>query len=358
MRRARQRWIGAALLGLGLAALLAAHTWFFKPLSIDWFYARTFARLALHNESAELTRASLATLLRYDRDTLDREGQLAYDTFDYVLSLRLEGEALRERRPLPGDAAYYAWCVRWHTGTELTPHQVHELGVAEVERLEARIDDVASRRGLVKAETGAPAGSARPWEPPFSGTGEIRRVGWDGSGLPMSLAGATEPPRRTWAQYAIREAAQGKARAADFAAYRDGLALYAAHFAQQAGVSREPLEEIAQLRHATESAALGVVDGGVHEQSWTRDQAQAYLLAHSILGAAAAAAAIEHLLAHPGQALAAPIGLRKIIELRDRAAVALGAQFDLGQFHRELLGHGALPLGVLESAMDAWIARR
>ena len=160
MRRTRQRWTVCALLGLGLAALLAAHTWFFKPLSIDWFYARTFARLALHNESAELTRASLATLLRYDRATLDPEGQLAYDTFDYVLSMQLEGEALRQRHPLPGDPAYYAWCVRWHTGTELTPRQVHELGVAEVKRLEARIDDLAHRRGLAeRPQQGQSSGS-------------------------------------------------------------------------------------------------------------------------------------------------------------------------------------------------------
>ncbi len=181
-RRTRRRWVGPAPLVLAATALLGVHTWFFKPLRIDGFYARTFAQFALDPQDAALTRASFATLLRYDRGGLDREAQLAYDTLDYVLGMQLEGAELRQRGTPPDDPAYYAWCVRWHTATELTPNQAHELGVAEVERLEADIAAVTNRRAPVHADA--------------TGAQQIRRVSWGGSALPTPLAEAAAGAQR------------------------------------------------------------------------------------------------------------------------------------------------------------------
>ncbi len=107
-----------------------------------------------------------------------------------------------------------------------------------------------------------------------------------------------------------------------------------------------------------QAAARGVVDSGIHARRWTPEQASVYLLAHGALPADAALRAIDHIVAHPGEALAAPAGLRKILGLRDRAMDALGSDFDLEQFHREVQRHGALPFDVLDDAIDAWIARR
>jgi uncharacterized protein (DUF885 family) len=343
MRPTRTRIIvRTTLLALGVVALLAAHSWIFKPLRIDWFYARTFAQFALHGATPELARASLATLLRYDRGDLDREGRLEYDTLDYVLSMQLEGDAARQlhaRRDAPADPAYYAWCVRRHTATELTPNQAHELGVAQVQRLHAQVDAAAQQRRQGTAADPVP-----------------RRVVWRGTEQAVPLAAAAGAvPRMTWARYAIAEAAQAEAHDADFfAAYRAGAALFAA----QAGAQAATGDDLAYLQDVLQRAVYGVVDSGLHERRWTHEQARAYLLVHGAPSATEAAQMIERVLAHPGRALAAPVGLHQLLELRDRAAQALGAEFDLGQFQSELLRHGALPFGVLEAAIDAWIAGR
>jgi uncharacterized protein (DUF885 family) len=99
-----------------------------------------------------------------------------------------------------------------------------------------------------------------------------------------------------------------------------------------------------------------VIDTGVHTQHWTRDQMVQYFHDHSSIEETTIQTEVDRYISWPGQALAYKIGQLEILDLRDRAKKALGDKFDLRAFHDEVLDSGALPLDVLSSRIDAWIA--
>jgi uncharacterized protein (DUF885 family) len=101
-----------------------------------------------------------------------------------------------------------------------------------------------------------------------------------------------------------------------------------------------------------------VLDTGIHDKHWTRDQAVAFFRAHSSNNEATIQSETDRYIAWPGQALAYKIGQRKFLELRERAARELGARFDLRAFHDAALADGSLPLDVLEARIDSWITRQ
>ncbi len=101
-----------------------------------------------------------------------------------------------------------------------------------------------------------------------------------------------------------------------------------------------------------------VVDTGLHDKRWTRQQVVDFFHAHSTSDEIEVQSETDRYIAIPSQALAYKIGQLKILELREKAKQALGARFDLRGFHDAVLGSGALPLDVLEQQVDAWIASR
>ncbi|HJP69870.1 MAG TPA: DUF885 family protein, partial [Sphingomicrobium sp.] len=101
-----------------------------------------------------------------------------------------------------------------------------------------------------------------------------------------------------------------------------------------------------------------VVDTGIHSKGWTRDQAIAYMLANSGESKTDATAEVERYIAIPSQAVAYKIGSLTIQRLRDEAKAKLGPKFDIREFHAQILGSGALPLSILESKIDRWIAAK
>lgn len=141
-------------------------------------------------------------------------------------------------------------------------------------------------------------------------------------------------------------------------AYVEGWGLYAESLGAELGFYTDPYQKLGNLFAESWRAVRLVVDTGMHAQGWTREQAIDYMLAHTAAGRTDATAEIERYIAWPGQALAYKIGQMKFRELRTRAETALGARFDVRDFHARVLGDGALPLAVLEARIDAWIRER
>ena len=141
-------------------------------------------------------------------------------------------------------------------------------------------------------------------------------------------------------------------------AYVEGWGLYAETLGRELGVYSDPYQYFGYLDSQLFRAIRLVVDTGIHSKGWTRDRTIQYILDNSSRGRSNATAETERYIAIPGQALAYKIGQMKISELRARAEKALGPRFDIREFHAQVLMTGALPLAVLEKKIDDWIAAK
>ena len=139
-------------------------------------------------------------------------------------------------------------------------------------------------------------------------------------------------------------------------AFAEGWALYAETLWPELGVETDPGSRFGGLNDEMLRAMRLVVDSGIHAMGWSRDQAIAYMLDHSAMGRPDVTAEVERYIAIPGQALAYKVGQLTILREKAKARAALGAHFDPRAFHAQVLGTGALPMGVLEAKIDGWIA--
>ena len=143
-----------------------------------------------------------------------------------------------------------------------------------------------------------------------------------------------------------------------FTAFSEGWALYTEQLAWELGFQDRPLDNLGRLQGEMMRAVRLVVDTGMHDKRWTREQAIAYMLEKTGMPETDVVAEIERYLVMPGQALAYKVGMQKILELRERAKSKLGDDFDLAAFHDLVLTGGDLPLALLEARVDAWIAEQ
>src|SRR5688572_4956944 len=139
-------------------------------------------------------------------------------------------------------------------------------------------------------------------------------------------------------------------------AYSEGWGLYAVYLGYEMGIYKDPAARFGALDAELWRAIRLVTDTGIHYKGWTRQQTLDYMLANSPAEQTRAVSEAERFSAIPGQALAYKIGQLKIVELRKRAEKALGAKFNVAEFHDEVLRDGAVPLEVLEAKIDRWIA--
>ncbi|HVR90501.1 MAG TPA: DUF885 domain-containing protein [Novosphingobium sp.] len=139
-------------------------------------------------------------------------------------------------------------------------------------------------------------------------------------------------------------------------AYAEGWALYAETLGYEMGFYKDPYSRFGTLDDEMLRAMRLVVDTGIHSKGWTRDQSIEYMLANSGMGRTDATAEVERYIAIPSQALAYKVGALTIQRLRKKAQDALGAKFDIREFHNQVLATGALPMPVLEKKIDDWIA--
>jgi uncharacterized protein (DUF885 family) len=139
-------------------------------------------------------------------------------------------------------------------------------------------------------------------------------------------------------------------------AYVEGWALYAETLGREMGLYEDPNAYAGYLMLDMVRAARLVVDTGLHAKGWTRAQAIAFLVDEAGSTEADARVAVERYMAWPAQALGYKVGALKIMELRQRAQAQLGPAFSLARFHDAVLAEGTLPLALLESRINAWIA--
>ena len=138
-------------------------------------------------------------------------------------------------------------------------------------------------------------------------------------------------------------------------AFVEGWALYAETLGPELGLYKDPYQKFGALSFDAWRASRLVVDTGIHWLSWSREQAIQFLTSHTALSRTEAEEEVDRYTVLPAQALAYKIGEREILDLRDRAKAALGEKFDLRRFHEALLKDGAMPLPILDQKMMHWI---
>ncbi|MEZ4362329.1 MAG: DUF885 domain-containing protein [Kofleriaceae bacterium] len=145
---------------------------------------------------------------------------------------------------------------------------------------------------------------------------------------------------------------------ASYVAFIEGWALYSERLGKEVGFFQDPYSDYGRLQDEMLRAIRLVVDTGLHAKKWPRDKVVQFFRDHSTIDEISIQAETNRYIAIPGQALGYKVGQLTILRLRESAQAELGAAFDLRAFHDELLGAGALPLDVLEQRLKAWIERR
>jgi uncharacterized protein (DUF885 family) len=143
-----------------------------------------------------------------------------------------------------------------------------------------------------------------------------------------------------------------------YTAYIEGWALYSERLGKEIGFYKDPYSDYGRLDDEILRAVRLVVDTGAHYKKWTREQMVQYMRDHTSSNEATIQSETDRYIAWPGQALAYKVGQLTILRLRDKAKAELGDKFDIRAFHDEILGSGPLPLDVLEPRISAWIVEQ
>ena len=144
-------------------------------------------------------------------------------------------------------------------------------------------------------------------------------------------------------------------RYSGYTAFVEGWGLYSEKLAEEMGFYQDPYSKFGQLTYEMWRACRLVVDTGMHALGWTRQEAIDFMLSHTAKTENDVTVEIDRYIAWPGQALAYKIGELKIRELRSKAEKELGDDFNIRDFHDVVLGHGAVPLDILEQHVDDYI---
>jgi len=144
----------------------------------------------------------------------------------------------------------------------------------------------------------------------------------------------------------------------DYTAFVEGWAFYSERLGKDVGRYQDPYSDYGRLENEMWRAIRLVVDTGVHEKHWSRDQMVAYFHRYTAMDEPNVQSEVDRYIAWPGQALAYKLGQLEILKLREFAKEQLGNKFDIRAFHDEILGGGALPLDVLDKRVREWVAKQ
>ncbi|KRD80285.1 DUF885 family protein [Lysobacter sp. Root983] len=323
---------------------------------------------------------------------------------------------------LPNGQAWYAFNARQRTTTNLSPAQIHQIGLDEVARIHGEIRKVMTQVGFkgslqdffkfmqtdprfsFKSEDALLAHyraleakinqkipqqfslvpkapfeirAVEPFRAQSAAGGEYRSPSEDGSRPGVFYVNTYDlPTRKTWDaedlylheaipghhfQLALQQELTGIPAFRRFGgetAFIEGWGLYAESLGKDLGVYTDPYDYFGYLQNELWRAIRLVTDTGLHSKGWTREQVIKYMLDNSAESETQSTAEAERYIAWPGQALAYKIGELKIQELRRKAEKELGPKFDVREFHAEVLKDGSVALDVLEQKIDRWIASK
>ncbi|HUD54500.1 MAG TPA: DUF885 domain-containing protein [Terracidiphilus sp.] len=147
-------------------------------------------------------------------------------------------------------------------------------------------------------------------------------------------------------------------RFSEYDAYSEGWAFYAERLGKEVGFYQDPYSEYGRLENEMWRSVRLVVDTGVHDEHWTRQQMIDFFRQHTAMDDNNISTEVDRYIAWPGQAIAYKLGQMKILELRQHVKDALGSRFDIRSFHDAILNEGPLPLDILDARMKAWIAQQ
>ena len=323
---------------------------------------------------------------------------------------------------LPDGKDWYGHNVKQMTTTTLTPQQIHDIGLSEVERIRTEMDKVIESSGFegsfeefthflrtdpqfyfTEAEdlldeyrniakkadlemvkifgklprlpygiVEIPEYMAKSQTTAYYNSGSIE-AGRPGMYYANTYALDTRPK---WEMEALslHEAVPGHhhqialaqeiedlpwfRRFGGYGAFVEGWGLYSESLGEEMGFYQDPYSKFGQLTYEMWRAVRLVVDTGMHMLGWSRQQAIDYFVANSAKTEHDIVVEIDRYIVWPGQALGYKIGELKIKELREYATHELGESFDLRAFHDAVLGNGALPLSVLEAHVREWVERQ
>ena len=319
----------------------------------------------------------------------------------------------------PGGTEFYDYRVKSFTTTDMTADEVHQLGLSEVARIRAEMEEVASEAGFETREafvehlrtdpqyymtdeqeylgyTQALAKEIDGWMPKLFG--KLPRQPYTVLPIPAERApgnttayyeqGSLETgqagiyrlnlteldQRPLWELPAlgVHEAVPGhhhqialqreldlhplRANGTFFTAFVEGWGLYSERLGIEMGLYDTPAKQMGRLSYEMWRATRLVVDTGIHSKGWSKQRAVDYMLDNTALSPANIDAEVNRYITWPGQALAYKVGELKIRELRTLAEDELGASFNLRAFHDTVLENGSVPLSVLEAHVKRWIA--
>ena len=321
---------------------------------------------------------------------------------------------------LPDGAARYAFRVKESTTTDLTPEEIHQIGLAQVKEIEGRMLGIARQLGYPDLKTFYAAIKTDPKLHPHSreeildlyrkyidgmytklpdlfgrlpkGKLEVMPVEEfrekeastqyvqgtpDGSRKAHVMVNTGDFAKRTWLDVettAYHEGVPGHhmqiaiaqelpalppyRQQENYTAYTEGWALYAERLGEEVGFYQNPYSFYGHLQDDMLRAIRLVVDTGFHYKHWSRQQVVDFFHEHSAIDEPEVQSETDRYMAWPAQALGYKIGQLEILKLRQYSKDQLGAKFDLRAFHDEVLAGGAVPLDVLSARIHAWVGEQ
>jgi uncharacterized protein (DUF885 family) len=332
---------------------------------------------------------------------------LAFFRTEYVPKARTTLAA----ESMPGGPAYYQSKIVEYTTTNLSADQIHAIGLAEMAKIRAEMRETMQKAGF-KGDLPAFLAFLRTDPQFYAKTPKelLMHAAWTAKKFdakadqyfgylprrrfailpvaddqaPYYTAGRGGPgaywvntynlPARalySLPALTLHESAPGHAfqmpvaqeqkgvppfRRAYISAFGEGWALYSERLGVEMGIYETPYEHFGMLSYQAWRASRLVVDTGIHAKGWTREQAQNYLMENTALARHEVETEVDRYISWPGQALSYYLGQMAIQEARARAEKALGAKFDIRNFHDTVLQLGSVPLPVLQQRIDAFIA--